>query len=171
MLPMNDPLATYVHDHLAGSSFAIDLLGSLQDNYSEDQLGVFAANLLVEIEKDRQTLQRIVDRVGKEPPDLKEAAAWLMEKVSRLKLGLDKEKRLNTLQGLETLELGILGKLALWRALVVTAEFDDRLQGIDFGELITRAQAQHDEVEQQRLQIVRVAFSERPQKHKKQTQS
>jgi hypothetical protein len=29
---MNDPLATYLHDHLAGSHFTITLLDSLQTN-------------------------------------------------------------------------------------------------------------------------------------------
>jgi hypothetical protein len=36
---MSDPLATYLHDHLAGSNFAIELLDSLRDQYSGEPLG------------------------------------------------------------------------------------------------------------------------------------
>jgi hypothetical protein len=30
---MHDPLATYLHDHLAGSHFAIELLDSIEKQY------------------------------------------------------------------------------------------------------------------------------------------
>lgn len=110
---MSDPLATYLHDHLAGSNFAVDLLGSMRDHYPNEPLGQLASTLLPEVETDRETLKRIVDRVGKGSPDLKEAAAWVIEKVSRLKLGHGEEKGIGTFQAVETLALGILGKLAL----------------------------------------------------------
>ncbi|MGI9074399.1 MAG: hypothetical protein ACR2JB_24495 [Bryobacteraceae bacterium] len=155
---MNDPLATYLHDHLAGSKFAIELLDSLRDQYSGEPLGQFAAALLMDVEEDRGILQGIVDRTGKRPPDLKEAAAWLGEKVSQFKLKRGSMEGLGTFQALETLALGILGKLALWRVLAVVAEDDHRVRGVDFQQLVSRAENQHARVEESRLQMARTAF-------------
>ncbi len=155
--PMSNPLAIYLHDHLAGAAFAIDLLESLSDYYSGEALGQLAAGWLIEVQQDQEVLQRITDRAGKESSHLKEAAAWLAEKVSRLKLSHD-AKGFGTFQALETLALGIFGKLELWRALKVIAEKDDRFRGIEFEELIARAQRQYDQVEENRLLVARSAF-------------
>jgi hypothetical protein len=156
---MTEPLATYLHDHLAGSNFAIDLLESLRDRYAGQSLGQFASNLLAEIQQDRNTLKQIADRVGKGTPDLKEAAAWLAEKASRLKLSHDHPNALGTFQALETLALGILGKLALWRALTLIADIDDRLSDLNLPELIRRAEAQHAAVEEHRLLLAPAALT------------
>jgi hypothetical protein len=42
---MSDPLAIYLHDHMAGSHFAIKLLESLHDQYKDEGLGQFALAL------------------------------------------------------------------------------------------------------------------------------
>jgi hypothetical protein len=47
---MSDPLATYLHDHLAGAALAIDLLKSMQRNNTGEPLGQFAKSLLADIE-------------------------------------------------------------------------------------------------------------------------
>lgn len=155
---MEEPLPIYLHDHLAGSAFAVDLVESLRRHYANDPLGEFAAGLLTDIKQDRETLQQIVDRVGKGSPDVKEAAAWVAEKVTRFKLSHDDFKGLGTFQALETLALGILGKLALWRALLIVAEKDIRLNGMELEQLVARAQKQHAQVEQWRLSVARSAF-------------
>ena len=54
---MSDPLAIYLHDHLAGSNFAIELLEFLRDQHAGQKLGDAAGELLAEVEKDRKTLQ------------------------------------------------------------------------------------------------------------------
>ena len=43
---MSDPLATYLHDHLAGAVHAIDLLESMRKQHMDEPLGRFAARLL-----------------------------------------------------------------------------------------------------------------------------
>ncbi|HEX5760565.1 MAG TPA: hypothetical protein VF121_15370 [Thermoanaerobaculia bacterium] len=155
---MSDPLATYLQDHLAGSVLAVDLLEALRGEHAGEPLGELAAGLLVEVEADRTVLQGLVERVGAGPSPIKEAAAWLGEKVSRLKLHRDAAGELGAFQALEVLALGILGKRALWRALAAAAPADERLRGLDFAHLATRAQAQHDRVEEQRLASAREAL-------------
>jgi hypothetical protein len=156
---MGDNLATYLHDHLAASTFAIDLLQELREHYRDDSLGQFASSLLGNIEEDRNALQRIVARVGKGSVGLKEAGAWLAEKATRPKLSHGDPKGLGTFQAVETLALGILGKVALWHSLMIVAETDDRLRDVDFQQLVNRAQAQHATAEENRLLLARQTFS------------
>src|SRR4051794_7120756 len=100
---MSDSLATYLQDHLAGADFAVDLLQSLREQHGAEPLGQFASSLLVDIEEDRTVLKAITDRIGREPSNLKEAAAWMTEKLSRWKLGRDVAGGLGTFEALETL--------------------------------------------------------------------
>jgi hypothetical protein len=124
---MSDPLATYLHDHLAGAAHAIDLLESMRRQHMDEPLGRFAARLLVEIEADRAVLRELAERTGVGSSGLKELAAWLGEKVSRIKLRDHEAGDFGTSQALEFLELGIHGKWALRRALAVVAATDARL--------------------------------------------
>jgi hypothetical protein len=155
---MSDPLATYLQDHLAGAELAIDMLHALHEQHGETPLGRFAADLVEDIETDRATLKDIADRVGDGSSTLKEATAWVGEKLSRLKLHARLSGALGTFETLETLGLGILGKQALWRALAEVAASDARLRGVDFGELAERARAQHARVETWRIEAARTAL-------------
>jgi hypothetical protein len=156
---MSDRLAIYLHDHRAGSNFAINLLEGMRDQKSDRDLATFATDILSDIVTDRDTLQKIIDRVGESHTDLKEATAWLAEKASRIKLSHSDPQGLGTFEALETLALGILGKLSLWEALLVIAESDDRVSGEDYGQLAGRAWEQHARVEAYRLRIARDTFS------------
>ncbi len=160
---MSNPLATYLHDHLAGSNFATELLKNLQDQHAGKPLGQFAATLLIELEEERQILQGIIDRVGAEPSTLKEATAWVGEKVARIKLRRASSAELGTFEALEALSLGILGRAALWRALSVISPTDVRVRGVDFDALIAGAHAQHAQVEERRLQIAVAALGPVPE--------
>lgn len=155
---MSDPLGTYLHDHLAGSNFATELLNDLRDQHVGEPLGQFAAAWLIVLEEERQVLRRIIDRVGSEPSALKEATAWVGEKVSRFKLRRANSGEFGTFEALEALALGILGRAKLWRALAIIAPTDVRVRGVDFDALAARAQAQHEQVEERRLQIAATAL-------------
>jgi hypothetical protein len=155
---MSESLATYLHDHLAGAAYAINLFEFMRDQHRDDDLGRFASEILDEIEQDRDTLRDIAERVGTSGSTLKEAASWIGEKVSRFKLGHDAGSGLATFEGLEFLAMGILGKRALWRALAAIAPSDPRLAGVDFDALAARAQKQHDQVDQRRLMVASAAL-------------
>jgi hypothetical protein len=64
---MSGPLATYLHDHLAGAALAIDLLKSLQRHNEAEPLGQFAKSLLAGIEADREVLRGLRERVASVP--------------------------------------------------------------------------------------------------------
>lgn len=155
---MSEPLVTYLHDHLAGSVVAVRLLEELRNEHGGEPLGRFAAELLGDIEADRAVLLGLAERVGTHSSPVKDAAAWVQEKLSRFKLRRDEGHGLGTFEALEFLALGILGKRALWRALDAIAPEDSRLGGVDFSYLVERAEAQHERAEHQRLEVARMAL-------------
>jgi hypothetical protein len=157
---MSDPLAIYMNDHLAGSAYAIDLVEFMRDTYVGEELGQFAGWLLGEIEADRVVLKRLAERVGGGSSKVKELTAWLGEKVSRLKLGHGANNGLGLFEALEFLEIGIHGKLELWRALGAVGSADPRLRGVDFEHLASRAEKQREEVERRRLRVAHFVFGE-----------
>jgi hypothetical protein len=155
---MDNPLATYLADHLAGSVHAIEVLKAMKEQHSTDPLGEFAEDILKEVEADRAILQSLAERVGTGSSSVKEIAAWISEKISRLKLRQSSKYDLGTFEALEFLVLGIHGKLVLWNVLAVLAPTDSRLNNLDFKHLADRAEIQRDQVDQRRLQIAREAL-------------
>jgi hypothetical protein len=156
---MSDPLATYLHDHLGGARAAIDLLGAMRDHQKDKPLGDFAAYLLAEVEADRDTLQRLAEKIGSGSNVIKELTGWLGEKTARLKLGPHAENAFATFEALEFVALGVRGKLGMWQALEVAAADDPRLSGYDFKQLAARAETQYQQVEQQRMQTAGIALA------------
>jgi hypothetical protein len=150
-LLMSDSLTTYLQDHLAGAVHATELLKAMRNHFAGQPLGQFAGELIVEVDSDRNTLAKLTENVGGAAGGPKEWAAWLTEKVSRLKLKHGSGDSLGTFEALEFLVLGIHGKRALWRALSTLAASDPRLHGMDFDNLIARAERQHDMAEERRL--------------------
>lgn len=159
---MSTPLATYLHDHFAGSKVAVDLLGVLRDEHAGEPLARTAAQLLAEVEEDRTVLARLVERAGSPAAGLvKEGMAWIGEQGTRLKLRTRASDGAGTLELLETLALGILGKLSLWRALAQIDPADPIVANIDLALLMERAEQQHAMVEERRLAAARQLFNAR----------
>jgi len=155
---MSDALGVYLHDHLAGAAYAIDLLEFMSVKLKDVELRAFATELVAEIKEDRETLRQIAERAGASGTSIKELASWLGEKLSRMKLGHDRGDGLATFEALEFLTVGIHGKWVLWCALAAAAPYDPRLDGVDFAKLADRAQKQHDRVDERRLEAAVTAL-------------
>ena len=154
-----DPLATYLQDHLAGATGAVELLEMLVKEHGGKPLGEVAAKLLDEVREDQATLQSLAEKDGEGVSIFKDAAAWVGSKVGRVKLGRSAAGELGTLETLETLALGILGKLALWEALREAVPSRAELADVDLATLIARALWQHATAEGLRLEVARTALS------------
>lgn len=157
----SDTLTTYLSDHLAGSVAAIELLDHLHELSRGTDREKVLVDLQAEIEEDQAVLLGLLHSLGGKESRVRNAAAWLTEKLGETKLKLDDpgSGQFQLLEALETLGLGILGKLALWRALEVAQEDIPQLHNLDFAQLKSRAQAQHDRVEAERIRVARAAFS------------
>jgi hypothetical protein len=156
---MTSPLAIYLHDHLAASHFAIELLEGLADRHQGGPLGNFCVEILAEIREDQQALESMIAKVGEAGYDSKDLAAWVAEKASRMKLRQPNDGGLGTFEALETLALGVQGKLALWQVLPVVAQADYRLRDWDFTRLGGRARDQFSRLNDWRLKLAQETFA------------
>ena len=154
-------LRTYLNDHLAGSVAALELLDHLIALHRGTEGEKEFASLRSEVEEDQRVLQQLLESVGGKESRVRKAAAWLTEKLGQVKLRLDDpgDGELRMLEALETLGLGIQGKLALWRALAVVSDRPTGVPALDFARLQQRAIGQFERVEARRLQVARVALS------------
>ena len=138
-------LATYLNDHLAGSMAAIDLAEKAADKNRGERLGEFLTGLLKVVDEDRMTLEAIMERLAVEKGGAKATAGRVVEKVSRLRMHekVTGDPDLSRVLELETLIMGVTGKLRLWHSLQESMASDPRLAGIDLDTLVRRA---HDQL-------------------------
>jgi hypothetical protein len=160
-------LDTYLNDHLAGAMFGSDLAEQLRTRAEQGPLRELMEWLAPQVEEDRQTLLELMDSLEISKSSLKQATTWLAEKTSRTKFGGlgASEKRVGTFMAIETLALGVEGKLSLWIALGEVADCYPQLRAIDLPGLTERARAQRDALERERLAAARQALqpSEAPE--------
>lgn len=140
---MAERLAIYLNDHLAGATAGVELARRLRASNEDDrEFGPALAEICTEVEADRETLKAVMDRLGVGQGKLKPAAAVLGERLGRLKLNgrLWGYSPLSRLDELELLQIGVVGKRRLWRALEHTHAED--LAGFELGPLAERASEQ-----------------------------
>jgi len=157
---MADALDTYLNDHLAGAMFGSDLAQQLRKRSEGSPLGETLQSLAPQIEEDRQTLIDVMERLGTTRSPVKQATTWLAEKASRAKFGgvSASGTGLGIFMALETLSLGVEGKLSLWTALKEISDRYPPLDSIELDELIERADAQRRVLERERLAASRQAL-------------
>ena len=160
----NTHLSTYLNDHLAGSTTALQLLQHLQSAPLAPELqGVFT-ELHTDVAADRHELETLMTRLNIPESLPRKAAGWLAEQVTQLKLRIDDPGggALHLLEAMEVLAVGIHGKYGLWCALAAAAEGSTDLQGMDYERLQQRAVEQRSRVETVRLESARTAFRKEP---------
>jgi hypothetical protein len=141
-------LGIYLNDHLAGAALGVELARRLRSsNRGDPEMGEPLARICAEIEADRETLIRLMERLGVERKQFKPALARLGERLGRLKPNgqLHGYSPLSRVLELEVLAAGIGGKMELWNAL--EQRFGDSLEGFDFHALAGRADSQGRQVE------------------------
>lgn len=148
-----DSLKSYLNDHQAGSMAGLELAKNLAEARPGDE---FFASVAKEVEQDQETLERLMDKFGSTGSAVKQAGAVMMEKVGSA-LGTAADE-IGFLRKLETLTMGIKGKLCLWEALKEISEADERLAGYNFDRLAAGAKTQLEGLETQRLKAARKAL-------------
>ena len=157
----NELLGVYLNDHLAGSTAGLELAEKLRDNNQGTELGKVMAALHHDIDQDRAALEEVMARLDVDRHPVKEAAGWMLERLSRLRLNplLTGSAELTRLLETEALSLGIEGKLRMWAALKEASVRDERLAGTDYDRLIERASSQRRTLEPHRLAAALQSFS------------
>jgi hypothetical protein len=148
-------LDIYVNDHRAGATMGSEIAAHLRDQNEGRPLGELMAPVAAEIDADRQTLDDLAERLGTSSNPVKQGVAWLAEKASQVKFSgvTSGNPELGTFLALETLSLGVEGKIALWRSLRAIADDEPALRGIDFDDLIARGETQRRALETERMEL------------------
>ncbi|MGW5781253.1 hypothetical protein [Streptomyces sp. NPDC003863] len=162
--PSPDPdrlLRIYLNDHYAGSAAGDALVRRVARVHGQGPSGRRLRGLADEIAEDRESLVRIMTAL--DIPVMR-ARALIMrcaEKVGRAKLNgrLVSRSPLSDVLELESLRLGVEGKLALWRSLGEVARGDDRIDAGTVHRLADRAERQIEQLEDLRLAAVGVALA------------
>lgn len=156
-------LSIYLNDHLAGAALATELARRLRSsNRDSAEFGSALAQVCAEIKGDRETLVSVMDRLEVSQGRLKPAAAWLGEKLGRLKLNgqLRGYSPLSRLVELEGLCILITGKIELWAAL--SDSLGGQWAGFDFEQLGRRAAGQLAAVEELHRRAASLTFAPPP---------
>ena len=155
-------LATYLNDHLAGSILGGNLARRIAKKNSDNGYGSESARIAKEIEEDKAQLQEIMDRVGARQKNLRLAGAWVAEKVMHMKPNgrLVGYSPLSRVFELETLVMGITGKLELWRSLERIEDDLPELDEAQLKRLIDRAESQRERVEELRVRAAGEALTQ-----------
>ena len=146
-------IGIYLNDHLAGATAGTALAHRVAHRHGDAASQDSLQRLAGEINADRRALLEIMALLGVPVRHYKTTAAWLGERVGRLKFNgrLRTRSPLSDLEELELLRLGVEGKAAGWRTLRELAGAEPRLNPARLDELLTRARAQADQLEELRV--------------------
>jgi hypothetical protein len=149
-------LTIYLNDHLAAATAACELARRAARSNRGSSYGNFLERLAGEIEQDRDSLLRVMSSLDVRVSRVKVIGGWGAEKLGRLKLNgrLLGYSPLSRVLELETLALGVSGKLALWRSLQRLQPDQPELATFRLADLQARAERQLKRLETHRLRAV-----------------
>jgi hypothetical protein len=155
-------LPIYLNDHYAGSTLGVELAKrAAKNNRDNTEFGPTLTTLAEEIDEDRKTLKRIMDRLDVSEDRIKATVFWVGEKVGRLKPNgeLLQFSPLSRVVEIEGLISGVGGKHSLWRVLRDLADDDSRLDAAELDRLAERAEEQLSQLHELRGAAAREAFA------------
>jgi hypothetical protein len=154
------PVHVYLNDHLAGATAGADLAKQAAERH-DGELGEFFAQLADEVGADYNTLTSLMDQMDAHASGAKEVLAKAGSEISEAKFSGESmdDPEFGTFITLETLSIGVEGKLCMWKALKVVADDYPELSSTDIDTLIERAQSQRDKIEGKRLEVASTALS------------
>lgn len=161
---MNDRrLRIYLDDHLALLTGEAELAARCGRSNRGSPLGDFLRRLQEELRGQRAALNDALRRLGGQPNAVKSGAAWLAEKLGRLKLNdsLLAYSPLSRLLELEGLTAAAQTRIALWDSLDAAAKAEPRWSGIDFAAPREQAERHLEELVRRRRYAAVEAFADK----------
>lgn len=157
----NKLIRIYLEDHHAGSVVGIELAKRCLSNNQGSPLGEFLDSFIREIEENQTFLEEVMASVGAAPHRFKDSAAWVTEKLGRLKLNgqLTGYSDLSRVVELEGLCVGLEGQLSMWQNLNHVSGIDAALATTNFTQLEKNTQSLLEQMTEQRLEAARRAFA------------
>jgi hypothetical protein len=148
-------LGIYLNDHLAGATLGTELAFRLAGAHRRSEESVTFERIATEISEDRAALMELMATLEVPVRQYKVVLGWVAEKTGRFKLNgrLLGRSPLSSLEEVEMMRLGVEGKAACWRTLLVLADRDDRLDRARLDALLHRADEQAETLEDLRIRV------------------
>ncbi len=126
-------LKTYIDDHLALLVGECELTQRCLGSNDKGELAADLKQLHSDLEKELAILRDVLQRVGGSESRMKQGAAWLAEKVGRLKPNNEilHYSDLSRLVEIEALTLAAQGRRMFWQNLAAARPNDTRLVEVD----------------------------------------
>jgi len=157
-----ESIQVYLTDHLAGAAAGVRVVEQAAERHTSDHLGEFFRPLAAEIREDEDTLKELASALGVHPSGAKATLAKLGTTLASAKFagrGVENEY-LGDFTSLETLSIGVAGKLCMWQALEKVAGDYPPLAELDIDSLQARALDQRDRIESMRLEFALNALTQ-----------
>ncbi|HEX3732590.1 MAG TPA: hypothetical protein VHU91_06700 [Mycobacteriales bacterium] len=153
-------LGIYLNDHAALSRAGVELANRIAHSHRTCSDGAKFRWLADDLAEDRRELLDIMGTLGVELKRYKDYAAWISEKIGRLKPNgsLLRRSPVSTVLEFEALLLSVHGKAVLWRTLRVLARPDGPLDAERIHKLAQRAGEQTQLLERLRVTAVERIF-------------
>jgi hypothetical protein len=152
-------LDVYLTDHHAGATAGVNLATMAAEEHKADEHGAFFGEIASEIKADYETLERLIADLGTEKSATKSAAAEIGSKMMAPKFTGGDDDEFNAFITLETLSIGVEGKICMWKALKTVEGSNPTLEGYDIDELLARGESQRERIESKRLEIAPQALA------------
>ena len=146
-------LDTYLNDHMAGATAGTNLAQMASEEHQTDEHGPFFSEIYAEISADKDTLQQLIEALGVEESATKSALAEVGSKVMAPKFTAGEDDALNAFVTLETLSIGVEGKVCMWKALKTVEADYPAFENFDVDALLARATSQREKIETQRQKM------------------
>ena len=146
-------LETYLNDHFAGATAGVNLAKMAAEEHKSDEHGPFFGEISSEISADYDTLQALMTSLGVEQSATKGALAEIGSKMMGPKFTAGEDDELNAFVTLETLSIGVEGKVCMWKALKTVEDSYPALEQAGVDTHLARAIDQRDRIEAERQKI------------------
>lgn len=146
-------LDTYLNDHIAGATAGRNLAKMAAQEHQTDEHGPFFSEIYAAIEADYGTLQQLASALGVDESAGKTALAEVGSKLMGPKFTAGDDDDLNAFVTLETLSIGVEGKVCMWKALKTVAADYPAFGNFDVDALLASAISQREKLEEQRQKI------------------
>ncbi len=153
-------LETYLNDHIAGATAGTNLAKMAAEEHQTDEHGPFFSEIYAAIEADFGTLKELASALGVDESAGKAALAELGSKMMGPKFTGGEDDELNAFVTLETLSIGIEGKVCMWKALKTVESEYAAFEQFNIDELLASAVSQREKIEAQRQKMAPHALTD-----------
>ncbi|MCW2695996.1 MAG: uncharacterized protein JWR62_1081 [Modestobacter sp.] len=155
-----DLLAVYCNDHVAAATGGIELVARMIGAHRGTRYEAELRQLLGELREEKAALSSTMAALEFPVRQYKQAAAWVAEKASRVKLNgsLLSRSPLSSLVEFEFLASAVRGKRSGFETMRIAADVEPRIDAALFDRLIEQANRQYEWATDARREIAAELF-------------